>query len=71
MNTIPAVVLELSKRVGLTPMDWKIYPDRVVIIFTTGQKMIFERDTSPASGAAPDMQHTTQKSTKPRKPRKS
>ena len=40
---IPAIVMSLAQKVGKKPMEWKEYPDRVVIIFTNGQKMVFDR----------------------------
>jgi hypothetical protein len=40
----PAVVMALSMQVHLEPMEWKEYEDRVVIVFTNGQKMVFYRE---------------------------
>jgi len=45
---IPAIVQELSKHVGLTPSQW--WPESNGgwgILFTTGQKMHFEREPEP------------------------
>ncbi len=43
----PAVVMALSQKVGLTPMKWREENNLIIIIFTTGQKMKFEREPEP------------------------
>lgn len=41
---IPPIVAELSRRVKLDPMEWRITDEIVSIVFTTGQKIVFTRD---------------------------
>ena len=49
---IPALVLELARRVNLTPIAWKFTPDEIVIVFEEGPKLRFERPT-PQNKPAP------------------
>ena len=41
---VPSIVLELASKVNMIPLAWAVHPDKVVIVFEHGQKMIFDRD---------------------------
>ena len=43
----PAVVMALAQKVGLTPAKWREENNKIIIHFTTGQKIVFERDPEP------------------------
>lgn len=40
---IPAVILGLASQVNGSPIAWKEYPDRVVIVFEDGRKLTFDK----------------------------
>ena len=39
---VPARVAALAKKEGLTPLDWREYPDRVVIVYVEGPKKTYD-----------------------------
>jgi hypothetical protein len=43
----PAVVLKLSSLVNMTPMRWTITDTEVIILFTNGKKIHFEKEPDP------------------------
>lgn len=45
-RTIPPAVQALAQQVGLTPLDWAIHPDQIVIVFVEGPKMTFQGETT-------------------------
>ena len=47
----PASVLALAEKVGLTPAKWREENNKIVIHFTTGQKIVFERENMPTTPA--------------------
>jgi hypothetical protein len=49
---VPAIVVALAAKVNMTPIAWKEYPDRVVIVFEQGPKITFERETSQPAGTS-------------------
>ena len=52
-RTIPPEVVKLAASVNMTPIDWVIKSDSIVIIFEQGPKMIFNReDQTPAAPTA-------------------
>lgn len=50
----PSSVLALAQKVGMTPLDWAEYPDRIVIIFVEGPKMTFEREEVTTDPVSPE-----------------
>lgn len=44
IQKVPALVLALSGKVKMTPIAWKIEPDKVTIVFEQGPLMTFNRD---------------------------
>jgi hypothetical protein len=53
-NCVPCIVKALGEQVGLTPLDWWEYPDRVVITFVQGPKLTFIRDVEAEPTKAPE-----------------
>ena len=45
----PAVVLELAKKAGGTPIAWNVKPHEIVIVFEDGRKLTFDQLPARAS----------------------
>jgi hypothetical protein len=60
--TAPTLILELAKKVNMTPIAWKEYPDRVVIVFQEGQKLTFDRLPEKPALPAPVRQPASRRS---------
>ncbi len=43
---IPPIIQQLAARAGGTPIAWKEYADRYVIVFESGHKLTFDKATS-------------------------
>ena len=43
-DCLPCIVKKLGESVGMTPLDWTEYPDRIVIVFVEGPKLTFTRE---------------------------
>jgi hypothetical protein len=54
---IPSIVMALADKVGKTPWSWFVASDHVEIVFTTGEKLRFEKEqmleTLPSGAKAP------------------
>ncbi len=48
---IPPIIQQLAIRAGGTPIAWKEYADRTVIVFETGHKLTFEKAATIGSAA--------------------
>lgn len=62
-NGMPCFVEAIGERLGMTPISWKEYPDRVVIVFEQGPKLEFTREieAEPAPTPKPKKQRKTKK----------
>jgi len=60
----PSIVLALAEKVGLTPAKWREENNKIVIHFTTGQKIVFERLPLEQSDEGENMPTTPAKETK-------
>jgi hypothetical protein len=40
---MPCIVKQIGERVGMNPIAWWEYPERIVIVFEQGPKLTFER----------------------------
>ncbi len=55
-TNIPAIVIALASQAKGNPIAWKQYPDRTVIVFEDGRKLIFEKasETEAATVSQPN-----------------
>ena len=43
--TPPSIVLDLAEKEGKTPLDWFVADDHVTIVYASGEKIRYERES--------------------------